>query len=41
MTKIQDRIFAPPTAARVGNRSLRCPTSCIHAVEGAIYGGVA
>ncbi|MDD2758928.1 MAG: hypothetical protein PHH11_01405 [Methylomonas sp.] len=39
MTKIQDSHFALPQAARFGNCSLRCPTSYIPAVEGAIQGG--
>ncbi len=39
MTKIQDRFFALPMAARLGNCSRHCPTSCIPAVEGAAHGG--
>ena len=41
MTKLQDSNFAPPTAARFGNCSRHCPTSCILAVEGGPQGGAA
>ncbi len=41
MTKMQDWIFAPLTAASLGNGSGHCPTSRISVVEGAVQGGAA